>query len=343
MRAGLSKKIITIFITVVISLLATEVLLRIFGTGPWKNVLINDSVTEKLIYTPDSTLGWKAKEGSYLLQPTNPKGKQFHLTIGKDGQRKTGENNKDVDGEILVIGGSFSLGWGVNDEDTFSSKLQKKYTNFKVYNFGQGGYGSVQSFLLLEKQIPKMKSPKLVIYGFIEHHEYRNVARSQWLRTLAKYSRLGTVNTPYGLIGKNNKLIINSPIGYINLPLKESSALITLFEKAYMKNISTKKFPRDSQRKKQQKLVTEETILQMKEISNKFDADFVLVILDWSNRLTKDQYEIFFKRNKIKFVNCTIPLIDEMVLLDDYHPSKKAHTYYNECLVDYIKEQKLIF
>ena len=110
-----------------------------------------------------------------------------------------------------------------------------------------------------------------------------------------------------------------------------------------MKNISKKEFPRDSQRKKQQKLVTEETILQMKKISNKFDADFVLLILDWSNRLTKDQYEIFFKRNKIKFVNCTIPLIDEMVLLGDYHPSNRAHTYYNECLVDYIKKQKLIF
>ena len=343
MRASLSKKIITIFVAVVISLLATEVLLRIFGIGPWKNVLINVSVTGKQIYTPDSTLGWRAKEGSYLLQPANPKGNQFHLTIKKDGQRTTGKIKRDIDGEILVIGGSFSQGWGVNDEDTFSSKLQKKYTNFKVYNFGQGGYGSIQSLLLLEKQIPKMKSPKLVIYGFIEHHEYRNAARSQWLRTLAKYSSLGTVNTPYGLIGKNNKLIIKPPIGYINLPLREVSALITIFEKAYMKNISTKKFPRDSKRKKQQKLVTEETILQMKEISNKFDSNFILIILDWSNRLTKDQYEIFFKRNKIKFVNCAIPLIDEMVLLGDYHPSKKAHTYYNECLVDYIKEQKLIF
>ena len=80
----------------------------------------------------------------------------------------------------------------------------------------------------------------------------------------------------------------------------------------------------------------------MREISNKFDANFVLIILDWSNSLAKDEYEIFFKKNKIKFVNCAIPLIDEMVLIDDYHPSDKAHTYYKECLVDYIKKQKLI-
>jgi hypothetical protein len=270
-------------------------------------------------------------------------GKQFHLSIGKDGQRKTGEDNGSIDEEILIIGGSFSQGWGVNDEDTFSSKLQEKYTNFKVYNFGQGGYGSIQSLLFLKEQIPKMKSPKLVIYGFIEHHEYRNTARSQWLRTLSKYSKHRSVKTPYGSIGENNELTIHPPIGYINLPLRKISSLITLIEKAYMKNMSTKEFLRDSQRKKQQKLVTEKTVLEMREISNKFDANFVLVILDWSNRLTKDQYEIFLKKNKIKFVNCKIPLIDEMVLPDNYHPSDKAHTYYKNCLLDYIKKQKLIF
>ena len=105
MRVGLSKKIITIFVAVVISLLATEILLRIFGIGPWKSAFINDSVNEKQIYTSDSTLGWRAKEGNYLLHPANPKDKQFHLSIEKDGQRKTGKNNGSVDGEILVIGG----------------------------------------------------------------------------------------------------------------------------------------------------------------------------------------------------------------------------------------------
>ena len=335
MRIGLSKKIITIFVATIISLVFAEVLLRIFGVKPWEYVIIN----EGQLYKPDPILGWRAKKGSYIISPTHQLAKKFHISFGKDGQRKTSDNDGKVDGEILVIGGSFTLGWGVSDENTFSSKLQKKYTNFKVHNFGQGGYGSIQSLLLLEEQIPKMKSPKLVIYGFIEHHEYRNVARGQWLYTLAKYSRRGAVKTPYGSVGKNNKLIIHPPIGSINLPLREVSSLVTLFEKAYMKQRTKKGFPRDSQRKKQQKLVTEKAVLQMKEISNKFDADFILVILDWSNRYTKDHYESFLKKNEIKFVNCAIPLVDEMILFDESHPSEKAHTYYNECLTDYIKKQ----
>ena len=338
MRAGLSKKIITIFVAVIIGLLFAEVLLRILGIKPWEYIIIN----EGKIFKPDPTLGWRAKTGSYIIPPNHLSSKQFQISFEKDGQRKTGKNNGSVDGEILVIGGSFAQGWGVNNKDAFPSKLQKNYTNFKVYNFGQGGYGSIQSLLLLEEEIPKMKSPKLIIYGFIEHHEYRNTARSEWLRTLAKYSRRGTVKTPYGSIEKNNKLIMHPPIGYINLPLREVSSLVTLLEKAYMKQRTKKGFPKDSQRKKQQKLVTEKAVLQMKEISKKFNAAFILVILDWSNHFTKDHYEGFFKKNEIKFVNCAIPLIDEMVLFGNYHPSEKAHTHYNECLTDYIKKQKLI-
>ena len=331
MKISLSKKIIAVFGSIIISIIITEVLLRIFDIKPWKNIIIN----EPEIFKPDPALGWRAKKGSYIIPPLHQLGKEFYMSFDKNSQRKTGESNSKIEGEILVIGGSFTQGWGVNDEDTFSSKLQKKYTNLKVYNFGQGGYGSTQSLLLLEEQIPKMKSPKLVIYGFIQHHEFRNVARGEWLRVLAKYSRRGHVSTPYGYIGKNNELIIHTPISYIDLPLREMSSLVTLFEKVYMK-FKTRK------RKKQQKPVTEKIILQMKEVSHKFNSDFMLVILDWNDRFSIDQYESFFKKNEIKFVNCSVSLIDQMVLPGDYHPSEKAHTYYDECLTNYINKKKLL-
>ena len=331
MRISLSKKIITVFVAIIISLLFAEFLLRIFGIKPWEYIVIN----EPKIFKSDPVLGWKAKNGSYIIPPLDQLGKKFHINIEKDGQRKTGENNRKIEGEILIIGGSFTQGWGVDDESTFSSKLQRQHTNFKVYNFGQGAYGGIQSLLLLEEQIPKMKSPKLVIYGFIEHHEYRNVARGRWLRVLAKYSTRGHVKTPFGDIGKNNKLIIHPPMGYINLPLREVSSLVTLFEKVYMK-FKTKK------RKKQQKLVAEKIILQMKEISNKYNADFMLVILNWTNPYTISHYESFLKKKEIKYINCAVPLTGEMVILGDYHPSEKAHSFYNDCLNEYIKNQRLI-
>ena len=83
-------------------------------------------------------------------------------------------------------------------------------------------------------------------------------------------------------------------------------------------------------------------ILKMKEISKKFNSDFMLVILDWNDRFSIDQYESFFKKNEIKFVNCSVSLIDQMVLPGDYHPSEKAHTYYDECITNYINKKKLV-
>ena len=158
MKISLPGKITLVFISIIISITITEILLRVFEIKPWENIIIN----KPQIFKPDTALGWKAKKGNYIIPPLHQLGKKFNMSFDEDGQRKTGESNNKVEGEILVIGGSFAQGWGVSDESTFSSKLQKKYTNFKVYNFGHGGYGSIQSFLLLEEQIPKLKSPKKI-------------------------------------------------------------------------------------------------------------------------------------------------------------------------------------
>ena len=82
-----------------------------------------------------------------------------------------------------MLAALYTQGWGVNDNQTFVSKIQNKYLNYNVLNFGQGGYGGVQSLILLKDEIKNLKNIKLVVYGFIEHHQYRNVARSSWLES----------------------------------------------------------------------------------------------------------------------------------------------------------------
>ncbi len=333
------KKIFVIFVATLIGLLISEISLRLIGIKPWKYVAINDSISGKNIFKDDPVLGWISTEDKYEVNPVDQREKIFKLTIGKNGERETGLERKNFKREILIVGGSFSQGWGVSDEDTFSAKLEKKYSDIKVHNYGQGGYGTVQSTLLLEREIKQRKLSELVIYGFIEHHEYRNVARVNWLRTLAMYSQRGTTKTPYGFINEENKLIFKKPISYVNFPFKENLSLISLIEKVFAKNMSKKGFPRDSKRKKQQKIVTEKTILKMQNIAKKNNSNFLVLILDYSNKFTIKNYESFFINNKINFVNCYIPLVDKMVLIGDYHPSKKAHSHYSECLYNYIENE----
>ena len=57
-------------------------------------------------------LGWKAKEGKYDFLPMHEYGNNFILTIKKNGDRYNGNVNINVENKILLVGGSFTQGWG---------------------------------------------------------------------------------------------------------------------------------------------------------------------------------------------------------------------------------------
>ena len=67
--------------------------------------------------------------------------------------------NKEI---IAVLGDSFSMGWGVNDNQTFSSILEKKL-NQKVLNFGVSGYGTHQEILRFINSPYTEKVDKIII------------------------------------------------------------------------------------------------------------------------------------------------------------------------------------
>ena len=51
---------------------------------------------------------------------------------------------------IAVIGDSFAMGWGVNDNETFSSVLEKNL-GIRVYNLAVAGYATERSLIRLKK------------------------------------------------------------------------------------------------------------------------------------------------------------------------------------------------
>ena len=115
MKIDTYKKTITISISIIILLVIVEIFLRIFVIKPWENV----SVEDPLIFETDPILGWKAKEGTYNFSPTHITGKKFNMSFKKNGERENGNASINAKSEILIIGGSFTQGWGVNDEETF--------------------------------------------------------------------------------------------------------------------------------------------------------------------------------------------------------------------------------
>ena len=309
------------FFSIVILLLLIEIILRITGSVPRK---INDfTLNEPLTNIPDDVLGWSSKVGQHKFNPWSQDGKTTYLTIQEDKSRFTGTNNMNE--KIVFIGGSVTLGWAVSDHETFASIIQNKTNNYKILNYGVGGYGAYQSLLLLEKIFKNKNEIKLVIYGYIPHHEVRNVAAGSWMYLLNYFSKRGFVKLPYASIDKNKNLIKNNPIQYINLPFGDKSALIAKLEKRIMK---IKSYSRE----KKQFEISKAIIKEMVKISEKNNSKFKLLILENLTDSKLKKYSKFVSENNISMINCRAPQGEKYIVKGDGHPSYDAHQIIADCI-----------
>jgi hypothetical protein len=210
-----------------------------------------------------STLGWKNKAGQYNVAPYSPGESEIRINFLKSGRRKTydeQQNTIDDRSKIIFVGGSFTQGWAISDNETYPWKVQKAFPEFEVLNYGTGGYGTYQSLLTLEQSMPALHKPKIVFYGFMAGHEKRNVAPAHWLRHLSKYSVRSHVFLPYATIDKENLLIRHRPEAYTKFPHRDKLAIVALAEKTLNK---VKRYGRENQKRS----VTEKILLQMQTLS----------------------------------------------------------------------------
>ncbi|MBE9536647.1 MAG: hypothetical protein IMF07_05650 [Proteobacteria bacterium] len=320
------KKLFYISVLLCISIFtfiaSSEVLLRISGFEPWKYFSID--LNRPTVHEPDQILGWRNKPGKYQFPPYHPSGEKVELTFLPNNSRNTGKPGGDYNGELIFVGGSFTQGAAISDHETFPWKLQKRYPSLKSLNFATSGYGTYQSLLMLEKIMPDLKSPKLVIYGFIVTHEMRNIAHSSWLEPIAKHSRQGNIYLPYVTSGKDKNLIRNRPEKYIELPFREKSALIAFAEKQIME-FKTKN------RKQFRRLLTGKLVQEMDKLSKVNGAKFIVALLQAEEKIKKE-YISFLEYNNISYVDCSFSMTKDMTVLGEGHPNGKMNSQWAECI-----------
>ena len=335
MKKNVIKNFALIVSSIFISLIIIELLLRAFGFHAWK--YREQELKEPTTNEYHAILGWKPKEGVYDFPPYTKDGDYTKFTILKNGNRYSGDGPNNIKGDVVFIGGSYTQGWAVNDEETFPYLIQKKLSNFSVKNYGVGAYGSFQSFLMLEEILKKNKNVKLVIYCYIWHHEARNYGNATWIQGLNKTKPLYHVALPYARLDKNNNLIRHKPIKYFKLPLREYSVLITKIEKKIMR---ARLFSLNIDETK----ITQKIIHEMKLLAEKNGSEFAFVNLyppSESMRISGAShlipYNKFAKENKIKLINCGYELPDEYRVDGDGHPNNKAHIMYTDCIYNGVK------
>jgi hypothetical protein len=308
-----------------IALAAVELIARAAGYTPRAPL----SKPEPPIHVPDPLLGWRPVPGSYQFGPYSPGAAPVEVTILPDGSRDTGAGLPLGRADVWLVGDSFTMGWAVADHETFAWRLQERRPNLHVLNFGVGGYGTLQSLLVLEELFASDRPrPQWVIYGFIDH-AWRNVAAPFWLWALS-FNR-HSVATPFATLTLDEGLQRHAPEAYPSLPLHEDLASVALVENALMRW-------RAAGREQMGGPVTKLLLSEMAALCRANGAGFSAVVLTMPPRLEKT-YARYGRNNNVDVVECNQQLGAEDIVVGEVHPNGAAHRRWGDCIADALAER----
>jgi hypothetical protein len=157
----LLRRLGLILVGVLLACLAAEAVLRLWGGIP--------EVAHPLFgfHDSDPYLGWKGKP-NVRLRYRRP---EFDVLVqhGPEGWRMP-EPPPPVHPErrVLVLGDSFTWGWGVGQGEVFTDRLQARVAPaVAVVNRGVNAFGTAQEYLLLERELAQAHYETVVLMFFL--------------------------------------------------------------------------------------------------------------------------------------------------------------------------------
>jgi hypothetical protein len=307
---------------------SAELLLRLSGRQPWRYLGVQSR--EPVMHDPDPQLGWLPRPGRHRVPAYSPEGQDIDFTLLADGARATGSPARNGPAAVAFVGCSLTQGWAISDEETFAWRIQERFPSLRVANYGTGAYGTYQSLLVMERLLARPDPPRLVLYGFMEEHESRNVAHPIWLRTLDLYSKGGMIATPYCTLDDSGHLVRHPPVQHPQWPLRTSLASVSLLEQRYADVAG-------AARAAQARPVTEQLLLEMDRLARSRGVQFGVILLR-ASPAAKAHYVGFLQRHRIDFVDCAVPLGRGMQVPGEGHPNGQANAVWAACIADHLRD-----
>tara|TARA_Y100000590_G_scaffold410026_1_gene502727 strand:+ start:2693 stop:3664 length:972 start_codon:yes stop_codon:yes gene_type:complete len=147
----------------------------------------------------------------------NFKNLEFDTTISFDKYGRYSEHILKNGPGVAVLGDSHAMGWGVNDHETFSAKLEKKI-NRPVYNLGVSGYGTLRELIRFEKSgLIEMVDTVVIQYCYNDWGENNNFKKNSFEEAKKKFDLIGN-SKPMSTLKKLRKIFrysITIPIDII--------------------------------------------------------------------------------------------------------------------------------
>jgi hypothetical protein len=312
-----------------------EPLARLIGAEPRPSPPDSPAARSAATMTvEDAELGWRPNPGEYHQPPYAPEGTPITTTILPDGSRATAPSPpRDPVGTVLLVGDSFTFGWAVSDDETYAWKLQQRWPRVAVVNRGGPGYGTLQSLVVLERELPKLPRPIVVLYGFISQHEERNVATSSWVEMLAMHSGSGNAHVPYATLGAGDTVVRHEPASFPDLPFRTDSALVTLLERGWVQMEA-------SERTTERREVTERLMLAMRDLTAREGATFAVVLLT-ASREAGEHYVQYLPAHGIDLLDCAIQVVPALRVPGEIHPNGILHEMYANCIAESLAKRDI--
>jgi len=281
----------------------------------------------------DHKLGFVHLPGEFEV--TFPNGNSWRATHGADTNRITHPPDVKIEGdEVWIFGCSFVHGWGLDDEETFPWKLQRrlKKHDLEVVNFGVGGYGTVQSLIQFFEALERRPPPRVVVLAYAGFHDERNVLLRSWRRASSAYEHLGPVFAPYAKMTWDGRMEFHLGGGYHGRALIERSAFFHMLDDAYVR--------------------LEDHWRGSHEMSRRLLARFVglvrsagseFVVAGISREPRTEALLNFARENGVLVVDISVRLGREGYGIPfDGHPSPRATEVYAERLYQFLQEAELL-
>jgi len=284
-----------------------------------------------VLQEPDEDLGWRNKAGSVVWPGQGEDGgKDIRMTFWADGLRATAPAPELDRPHVVVIGCSYTQGWAVTDEETYPWRLQAEFPSHAFLNYGTAGYGTYQSLLALERYFAAdHKSTEVVIYGFIDYHEERNVAPAGWLKALATASRGGTLSVPFVSIGANGTLERHRVDRANSWPLRSHLASVALVEDRVLEL-------RTRGRLEQRREATDRLLLELQRVTRDHGSRLLVAILE-SRDEPRAHVTAFTARQGIESVDCTVPNQEVLQVPGYSHPDRRINAHWARCVGDWLR------
>ncbi|MDP7458267.1 MAG: hypothetical protein QGH47_06075, partial [Candidatus Woesearchaeota archaeon] len=95
-------------------------------------------------------------------------------TTNSKGFRTSEYQQENQNKVIVVFGDSFVEGYGVNNNEMFTHRLDQQLKDISVYPFGVSTFGTAQSYLMMENIIPEYKPEIVVLALFLGNDIWDN-------------------------------------------------------------------------------------------------------------------------------------------------------------------------